>query len=169
MDISDIGDNLPTELDDVFIYPTELQVQPEGHTPLVGIFNRITTAYLTVREALSPIKNKLAHTSITSAIAYIKTLRTDPAFNDNFIAEPDPNTFLSDSDRRRLQADILRVDLHITIFACCARLLPALAEQEGDDVSTREREALYRDLALFMKSLPAWLVEPHAVVLVSFP
>jgi len=174
MEVSDV--KLATEVDDDVLFPGEIQAQPEGRPALAIISNRITLAYLNVHTALSPGGTRDMAAALPDAVASIKSLLDDGGGGGGalgltapFAAEPDPESFLSEEDRRRLRHDVLRADLRVSVLACRARLLDHAAAAEGPAGEWRQaaREALYRELAPFLKGLPEWLVEPHAVILVG--
>jgi hypothetical protein len=185
---------LPAEVDDDFLFPLEIRPQLHGRTALNRLANRVTTAYLTVHQALEQ-PSTVAAAAFPAALASLRALLADDDGDDDdgsssaaaagpssYAPEPDPTVFLADADRRRLRLDVLRVDVRAAALACRARLLHAAADvaaraaADGDaalaaelrGLATRECEALWADVAAFLKALPAWLVEPHAVVLVSF-
>jgi hypothetical protein len=173
MEVSDV--KLATEVDDDVLFPGEIQAQPEGRPALAIISNRITLAYLNVHTALSPAGTAEVAATLPDAVASIKSLLDDGGggalgLTAPFAAEPDPESYLTEEDRRRLRHDVLRADLRISALACRARLLDHAAAVEGPAEEWRQaaRETLYRELAPFLKGLPEWLVEPHAVILVGW-
>jgi hypothetical protein len=174
MEVSDV--KIATEVDDDVLFPGEIQTQPVGRPALAVISNRITLAYLDVHTALLPASAPEMAATLPDAVASIKSLLDDDdggggalGLTAPFAAEPDPESYLSEEDRRRLRHDVLRADLRASVLACRARLLDHAAAVEGlaGEWQRAAREALYRELAPFLKGLPEWLVEPHAVILVS--
>jgi hypothetical protein len=173
MEVADV--RVVSEVDDEFIFPGEIQPQLAGRPALTILTNKIACALLHTHQALSSNSAEAFGVIIPDAFDDVKNFLSDDEDGSlglaaPFSAEPDLDAFLDDERRRRVRFDVLRADLRITVFACRARMLDHAYSLEGVDEGWQQgaRESFFGELALFLKGLPVWVIEPHSILLVSF-